>query len=102
MRGTRMLCATVGVSLALGGGVTATASAYNPIVPSQAGRTITLDGKSMTIDDMVAIARHGARSSSPRQRASVRTTPTSCCWRAPARTSRSTGSTAPRDPAARA
>lgn len=61
MRRTRMLCATVGVSLALGGGVTATASAYNPIVPSQAGRTITLDGKSMTIDDVVAIARHGAK-----------------------------------------
>jgi len=49
------------VSITLGGGVTATAAAYNPIVPSQAHRTITLDGKHMTIEEVVAIARYGAK-----------------------------------------
>ena len=57
----RNACAVLGVGLTLGGGVTATAAAYNPIVPTQSGRTIVLDGKSMTIDDVVAIARHGAK-----------------------------------------
>ena len=50
-----------GVSLALSGGVTATAAAYNPIVPTQSDRTITLDGKHMTIEEVVAIARYGAK-----------------------------------------
>jgi hypothetical protein len=40
----RYACAVVGVGLTLGGGVTATAAASNPIVPTQAGRTIVLDG----------------------------------------------------------
>jgi histidine ammonia-lyase len=57
---TRIACALLGVTFALGG-ATATAAAYNPIVPSQAHRTITLDGKNMTIDDVVAIARYGAK-----------------------------------------
>ena len=57
----RYACAVIGVGLTLGGGVTATAAAYNPIVPTQAGRTIVLDGKSMTMDDVVAIARYGAK-----------------------------------------
>jgi histidine ammonia-lyase len=57
----RTACALAGVSLTLGGGVTATAAAYNPIVPSQAHRTITLDGKHMTMEEVVAIARHGAK-----------------------------------------
>jgi histidine ammonia-lyase len=57
----RTACALAGVSIALGSGITATAEAYNPIVPSQAHRTITLDGKHMTIEEVVAIARHGAK-----------------------------------------
>jgi len=57
----RYACAIVGVGLTLGGGVTATAAAYNPIVPTQAGRTVTLDGKSMTVEEVVAIARYGAK-----------------------------------------
>ena len=61
MKRMRMACALAGVSIALGGGVTATAGAYNPIVPSQGNRTITLDGQHMTIDDVVAIARYGAK-----------------------------------------
>jgi histidine ammonia-lyase len=61
VRRTRMVCALLGVSVTLGGGVTATAAAYNPIVPTQSNRTIMLDGKSMTIEEVVAIARHGAK-----------------------------------------
>ncbi len=50
MKRMRIACAVVGVGITLGGGVTATAAAaYNPIVPTQASRTVTLDGKSMTI-----------------------------------------------------
>ena len=61
MKRMRTACALAGVSITLGGGVTATAAAYNPIVPSQAHRTITLDGKHMTIEEVVAIARYGAK-----------------------------------------
>jgi histidine ammonia-lyase len=61
VRRTKLACAIAGVMLALGGGVTATAAAYNPIVPTQSNRTITLDGKHMTIEEVVAIARYGAK-----------------------------------------
>ena len=61
MKRTRMVCALIGMSIALGGGLTATAAAYNPIVPTQANRTIVLDGKQLTIEDVVAIARYGAK-----------------------------------------
>jgi histidine ammonia-lyase len=37
------------------------ATAYTPITPSQSGTTIVLDGKHLTIDDVVAVARHGAK-----------------------------------------
>lgn len=58
----RYACAVAGVLVTLSGGLAATAAAeYNPIVPTQAGRTVTLDGKSMTIEEVVAIARHGAK-----------------------------------------
>jgi len=59
----RYACAVAGVGLTLAGGVTATAAAadYNPIAHTQAGRTVTLDGKSMTIEEVVAIARYGAK-----------------------------------------
>src|SRR6185503_19591882 len=39
----------------------ATARAYHPIVPSRAGQTIVLTGKTLTVDQVVAIARDGAR-----------------------------------------
>jgi histidine ammonia-lyase len=57
----RTACALAGVAITFGGGVTATAAAYNPIVPTEANRTITLDGKHMTIEEVVAIARYGAK-----------------------------------------
>jgi histidine ammonia-lyase len=47
------------------------ASAYNPITPTQSGQTIVLNGKNLTVDKLVAIARYGARvqlSSAARQR----------------------------------
>jgi histidine ammonia-lyase len=41
--------------------LSASAAAYNPIVPRDAGRTIVLDGKHMTVDQLVSIARYGAK-----------------------------------------
>jgi histidine ammonia-lyase len=53
-------------------GVQATsASAYNPITPTQSGQTIVLTGKNLSVDNLVAIARYGAKvqlSSAARQR----------------------------------
>ena len=40
---------------------TAVAAAYNPIVPRDAGRTVSLDGKRLAIDQLVSIARYGAK-----------------------------------------
>jgi histidine ammonia-lyase len=40
---------------------TGVAAAYNPIVPRDAGRTVVLDGKNMTIDQLVSVARYGAK-----------------------------------------
>jgi len=37
------------------------AVAYTPIVPTMADRTVTLDGHSLSIDQIVMVARHGAK-----------------------------------------
>jgi histidine ammonia-lyase len=37
------------------------AAAYNPITPTQSHRTVTLTGKDLTIEEVVAVARHGAK-----------------------------------------
>ena len=37
------------------------ASAYNPITPTDANRTIVLNGHNLTVDKLVAIARYGAK-----------------------------------------
>jgi histidine ammonia-lyase len=37
------------------------AAAYNPIVPRDEGTTVVLNGKRMTIDELVSIARYGAK-----------------------------------------
>src|ERR1700721_4650503 len=34
---------------------------YHPIDPTEAGRTITLTGRDMTIDDVIEVARGGAK-----------------------------------------
>jgi histidine ammonia-lyase len=39
----------------------AVAAAYNPIVPRDAGKTVMLDGKHMTMAQVVSIARYGAK-----------------------------------------
>jgi histidine ammonia-lyase len=36
-------------------------AAYNPITPRDADETITLDGRSLTIDEVVSVARYGAK-----------------------------------------
>ena len=43
------------------GVLAAQAVAYNPITPTQSNRTITLTGKDLTIEEVVAVARHGAK-----------------------------------------
>jgi histidine ammonia-lyase len=37
------------------------ASAYTPISPTMSDRTVTLDGHHLTIDEIVMVARHGAK-----------------------------------------
>jgi len=56
----RMACALLAIA-ALFAADASTAWGYNPITPTQADRTITLDGKTLTVDDVVAVARHGAK-----------------------------------------
>ena len=36
-------------------------TAYHPIDNSMAGKVVTLTGSDLTIDEMIAVARHGAR-----------------------------------------
>jgi histidine ammonia-lyase len=58
----RLSCAlfVVGVLLAAVP-VAASAQAYNPITPTKANETITLTGKNMSVQDVVDIARYGAK-----------------------------------------
>jgi hypothetical protein len=37
------------------------AFAYNPIIPTKSGETVTLNGRSLTIEQVVDVARHGAK-----------------------------------------
>jgi histidine ammonia-lyase len=58
----RLICALFVVgALLVGVPAAASAQAYNPITPTKANQTITLTGKSMTVQDVVDIARHGAQ-----------------------------------------
>ncbi len=56
----RVLCALFTMILALAVSV-GSASAYNPIVPTKAGETVTLNGKNLTMEQVVDVARHGAK-----------------------------------------
>ena len=49
------------ITTALWFGGTVAAASYEPIVPAKSDTTITLNGKDMSIEDVVDIARHGAR-----------------------------------------
>ena len=63
MRSRRIapILAAVASSLVLLGVLASAASAYNPITPTDAGQTYTLNGKNLTVDKLVAIARYGAK-----------------------------------------
>src|ERR1700738_1229521 len=56
---------TLGALTLLGTGLVHTsasaASAYSPITPTMADRTITLTGRDLTIEQIVQVARHGAK-----------------------------------------
>jgi histidine ammonia-lyase len=55
---------SMGLSMMLCAGVVAPTHAqtsYTPIVPTSSARTVTLDGRDLTIDEIVMVARHGAK-----------------------------------------
>ena len=55
------LATVIGVSAAALTFQVAAASAYNPIKPVDARQAVTLNGKNLTVDKVVAIARYGAK-----------------------------------------
>jgi histidine ammonia-lyase len=57
----RRACVALALVAGLLGVLASTASAYNPITPTQSNRTVTLTGKGLTIEEVVAVARHGAK-----------------------------------------
>src|SRR6202789_1028315 len=57
LAGITMLCAAPAVMA----GVASAGSAYTPIAPIMSDRTITLTGRDLSIDEIVAVARHGAK-----------------------------------------
>jgi histidine ammonia-lyase len=57
----RAMIGVVSLVAVVFGAHTAGAAAYNPIVPRDAGKTVTLDGKHLAIDQLVSIARYGAK-----------------------------------------
>ena len=57
----RRACVVLALVAALLGVLATTASAYNPITPTQSNRTVTLTGKGLTIEEVVAVARYGAK-----------------------------------------
>jgi histidine ammonia-lyase len=57
----RAMIGVVSLVAVVFGAHTAGAAAYNPIVPRDAGKTVNLDGKHLAIDQLVSIARYGAK-----------------------------------------
>jgi histidine ammonia-lyase len=59
----RRVCVLLALVVGLVGvpGSSALAQDYNPIAPTQSDRTVTLTGKRLTIEEVVAVARHGAK-----------------------------------------
>jgi histidine ammonia-lyase len=59
------LCAHAALGALMAVGTSGLAGAaladYHPITPTMGNRTITLTGHDLTVDDVVAVARHGAR-----------------------------------------
>jgi hypothetical protein len=52
------LCVLMG---ALGAQAATASAAYNPIVPTKANETVVMDGKHLTVQQLVDVARHGAK-----------------------------------------
>ena len=59
LRCSLLVCALLGPMMPSAGALAQ--SPYAPIVPSRAGESIVLTGHDLTIDQVVAIARHGAK-----------------------------------------
>jgi histidine ammonia-lyase len=55
------LCAALTLCVLAFGAQVASAAAYTPITPSDAGQTFTLNGHNLTVAKVVAIARYGAK-----------------------------------------
>ena len=71
-------------------------AAYRAITPSMADKTVVLTGRELTVDQVVQVARYGAKVSLSPRRGSAPRTPTACCWRRPPRACRFIGSIAVR------
>ena len=56
----RVFCALFVAILALAV-LAGSAFAYNPIIPTKSGETVTLNGRNLTIEQVVDVARHGAK-----------------------------------------
>ena len=65
MRRSLRLCANAGLGALMALGASCFAgqalAEYHPINATMAGTTITLTGHDLTVDDVVAVARHGAK-----------------------------------------
>jgi histidine ammonia-lyase len=59
--GRRILFSFLLSSMALVSLLAGSAAAFNPIVPTKADQTVTLNGRNMSVEDVVDIARHGAK-----------------------------------------
>ena len=57
----RVGCVSLCAAAAILAAHATSASAYNPIIPSKADQTVVLDGKKLTIDQVVDVARYGAK-----------------------------------------
>jgi len=70
------------------------ATAYTPIVANMSDRTVTLTGRTLTIEEIVAVARHGAKVELGSEARRREATTTACCSRRLPKACRFTGSTA--------
>jgi histidine ammonia-lyase len=61
IRSFEALCALAALSLAASGAWSAPAPAYRPIAPTLADKTVVLTGRDLTIDQVVQVARFGAK-----------------------------------------
>ena len=70
------------------------AAAYTPIVPTMGDQTVTLDGHNLTIDQIVMVARHGAKVELSAEARRQEAETMDCCSRPPPKGYPCTGSIA--------